>query len=203
MKEIKIAIVGCEENEWKPEQIPKVKQWIKNMFHALGFDNVLVSGHCPKGGVDIWAEEIADELGIKKEIYPAEVNQWNDKKSKDIFVCNFDGCTFEGSEGEIYKHSDETGHMCINVSNKILKGYRSRNIQIAEACDVLCCIVPWVNIEALDNIHEDEPPPFPITLSKNQYCIYCKQIGHPTNGGCWTMKKARQLGKEVHLVMVE
>jgi len=56
------------------------------------------------GGVGTWAEIIATKLGLKKEIYPAEVHQWNDKK-----------------------YSYPTGIL------KILKGYRSRNIQIAEA----------------------------------------------------------------------
>ena len=192
LKKIRIAIGGCEESKWTNSQKVDAKEEIKAILwewerrisqtESISYGEalaviVLVSGHCPKGGVDIWAEEIADEIGIKKEIYPAEVNQWNDKiehkKTNNIWVS--------------YK----------------LKGFRSRNIQIAEACDVLCCIVPWVNIEALDNIHEDEPPPFPITLSKNQYCIHCKQIGHPTNGGCWTMKYAKKLGKETHLVVIE
>ncbi|MEM2129813.1 MAG: hypothetical protein QXZ70_04360 [Candidatus Bathyarchaeia archaeon] len=79
MKPLKIAIVGCEESSWKQEQAFIAKQTIKNIF----LDNLseyekrryptkkltsvkLISGHCPRGGVDIWAEKIADELGIQK-----------------------------------------------------------------------------------------------------------------------------------------
>jgi len=39
-------------------------------------DPVLVSGHCPNGGVDIWAEEEAKELGIPTAIFPPKVNSW-------------------------------------------------------------------------------------------------------------------------------
>ena len=192
----KIGIVGPEESKWTPEQIPKVKQWIKNMFHALGFDNVLVSGHCPKGGVDIWSEEIADELGIKKEIYPAEVNQWNDKVIIDA---------------KSYDEHIITGAFHVIARSKRLKGYRSRNIQIAEACDILYCIVPCTC-----SPKEEDHPKFtkeleemgigwiysdkPITFYK---CKHCKKWGHPTNGGCWALLKAKELDKETHLVVIE
>jgi hypothetical protein len=38
---------------------------------------VLVSGHSPVGGIDIWAEEAADWLGIPKDIKAPKVEQWN------------------------------------------------------------------------------------------------------------------------------
>ena len=235
MKEIKIAIVGCEDSKWKPEQIPKVKKQIRDKLFGLqcpkcksfdiesvgykrthidsegGVDSpfwkcrncgyeaewgyqewvihepiVLVSGHCPKGGVDIWAEEIADELGIKKEIYPAEVNQWNDR------YCYESGHT----------HMGET---VVDYTRK-MKGYRSRNIQIAEACDVLYCIVPKrpVLFKQPDPFHSPFEHPFEVQVkTKDIFCIHCNDSGHPTNGGCWTMKYAKKLGKETHLVVIE
>jgi len=64
-----------------------------------------------RGGVDTFAEIIATQLGIKKEIYSVEVEQWNDK---------FD-------DGE-----DISGTM-LERTTRFLKGYRSHNIQIAEA----------------------------------------------------------------------
>jgi len=69
---------------------------------------VLVSGHCPKGGVDIWAEETADKLGIKKEIYLAETEQWPDSISHQIEI------------GIGYKPE--------NPSKVRLKGYRCSSI---------------------------------------------------------------------------
>lgn len=134
---MKIAIVGAQEYNWNKDQKEKAKAMIKAIFIRVVLskdltmknleqilylpidefdfeDIVMISGHCPLGGVDIWAEDIADELGIKKEIYPPEVYQWNDKISKGSYV-------------------DDVVE---------LKGYRSRNIQIAEMCDILYCINP-------------------------------------------------------------
>jgi len=129
----------------------------------------LVSGHCPKGGMDIWAEEIADELGITKEIYRPEINQWNDK-------------------GLTYGINDD----CTPL--EVAKGYKSRNIQIAKACDVLYCIVPK---------KPDYDPEYAAYCSQS-HCNHCNQWGHPTNGGCWTKRYAKEkLGKETHLVVIE
>lgn len=39
--------------------------------------DVVVSGHSPVGGVDIWAEEVAAEKGLKTEIYAPQVDRWD------------------------------------------------------------------------------------------------------------------------------
>jgi len=193
---IKVVMVGPEESKWKPEQIPKVKEEIGRIFvtELWKFNAqqispqrdytgiILVSGHCPKGGVNIWAEEIADELGIEKEIYPAEVNRWNDDISHQIEI------------GFGYKPE--------NPPEVRLKGCRSRNIQIAEACDVLYCIVPKVYVHP-DFIKDAEEMHAFKGSKRTIYCIHCNQFGHPSNGGCWTMKYAKKLGKETHLVVIE
>lgn len=146
----KVAIVGSEEKYWTPEQRIKVIREIKHIFNdeAVSITRdyrslVLVSGGCPKGGVDIWAEIVADVLGIEKDIKSPEIDQWNDFNQKA-----------SGGEGwgrpEVHK-----------------KGYKTRNMEIAEACDVL-------------------------------YCIDAK--GRRKSGGQWTMKRAKEMGKEVHLI---
>jgi len=73
-----------------------------------------------------------------------------------------------------------------------LKGYKSRNIEIAKACDVLYCIVPE---RLTSNKH--------IFLNRDLTCIHCNIHGHPTNGGCWTMKYVNKLGKEIHLIVIK
>jgi hypothetical protein len=89
---IKVAIVGPEESKWiKKDQVGRAKIKIKEVL-ALNrysnkehlttkYDTVLVSGHCPRGGVDIWAEEIAKEMNCYKPdyIFTPDVNQWNDQ----------------------------------------------------------------------------------------------------------------------------
>jgi len=158
---MKIAIVGASEYRWSEKQKEKVLRKIETILYAHGYPQepslTMVSGHCPKGGVDIWAEEIADEFGIKKEIYTPEVNQWNSA----LRCC---AC------GQI--HTLDTW-ICLGEGSSMfdyVKGYRERNIEIAKACDVLYCIEPK---------------------------------GNPSRGGRYTMKYARELGKEVHLLVIE
>jgi len=133
-----------------------------------------------EGGVDTWAEIIATELGIKKEIYSAEVNQWNDKWER------------------VYEE-DETGHWWKRIRKK---GYRSRNIQIAETCDVLYDIEPKGSCKycggqgkVLDRVRS-----FP-TFNQFINCRKCKGVG-VYSGGTWTMRYAEKLGKEVHQVII-
>lgn len=35
------------------------------------------SGRSPVGGIDIWSEQIADELGIQKQVFPAKQHKWD------------------------------------------------------------------------------------------------------------------------------
>jgi len=73
-----VAIVGSEEKYWTDEQKRRVKDIIRKILTSY-LNPVLVSGGCHRGGVDIWAEEVADELGIKKLIFPARVHRWSGK----------------------------------------------------------------------------------------------------------------------------
>jgi len=127
---LKIVIVSAEESKWSKAESEEVRLLISNILsrHNRSEDGiVLVSGRCPRGGVDIWAEEVVDEMNsggdvdeaetarIDKLIFPPEVEQWEDEIVRK-------GIALE--------------------SDIRAKGYRSRNIQIAEACDVLYCFSP-------------------------------------------------------------
>jgi len=86
---IRIGIVGAEEYKWTPQKKKIAKQKIREIlleYLRKGFDVVLVSGRCPRGGVDIWAEEIADELGIKKLIFPPKKYSWYWYKKRNIQI---------------------------------------------------------------------------------------------------------------------
>ena len=85
---IKIAIVGSREKYWKPEQRREVVKLIKSALfkhmssfygrHEMIQDTTsitLISGGCPYGGVDVWAEVVADLYDIKKEIFYPEQNR--------------------------------------------------------------------------------------------------------------------------------
>jgi len=170
---MKLGVVGPQEDKWTEETKDKAIIEINRIFYdnadtvydkygclEFNFDNItLVSGGCPKGGIDIWAEEVADQLKIKKNIIKPEINQWDD--SWDVCGCG-----------------DAT-------HDKKLMGYKSRNIKIAEECNILYCIVPYVDGSKC-NHHKGEQD----------------EIDHPNNGGCWTRQYARKIGKETRLVII-
>jgi len=126
---MKVAIVGAQMSKWETsEQIEEAKRFISSILLAYTVmygEVILVSGGCHKGGVDIWAEEAADKLGIDKIIFPAPAHQWKDILSPipDGHLRPLKGCYIDG---DFY----------------VKRGYRSRNLQIASECDVIWCINP-------------------------------------------------------------
>lgn len=63
---IRVGIVGHEAKKFTAETEAKAREIIRSL---LSPDDILVSGGCHLGGIDIWAEEEADRLGLTKEIY--------------------------------------------------------------------------------------------------------------------------------------
>jgi len=185
---MKIAIVGAEESKWKPEQKEKVKQEIH--IHLSVADGpkwdraVLVSGGCHRGGVDIWAEEIADEMGLEKEIFPAEVHQWLDEV-KNVYA--------DGQKGL---------EPVIGFAAETKMGYKSRNEKIAKTCNVLWNFEPKGNCRHCKGTGEnlfarklypkEDPSP----------CTWCGGDG-AYSGGTWTYNYAKRLRKEVHKVVIK
>lgn len=166
---LKIAIVGPEESKWNNLEVSKANVQMKVNYifnnHQFNFsltedmpDNeiMLISGGCPKGGVDIWAEEVANMMGIPKIIYKPEVNRWEDEVGNldTIGVCPLD-----------HTKIDLTNHNC----NRLI-GYKSRNIKIAKECDILYCIVPYRLYEYCTH-HS----PFNLTHPKNGGCWTMEQ----------------------------
>jgi len=62
-----------------------------------------------------------------------------------------------------------------------LMGFKTRNLKIAQECDVIYCLPSQLRTK-------DEPD-----------CYHCNQP-HRKSGGCYTLRKAEKMGKEVHLV---
>jgi len=63
---MKLGIVGSEAKFWSKSQEKRAKEVIAML---LGGADILVSGGCHKGGIDILAEEIADRKGLEKIIF--------------------------------------------------------------------------------------------------------------------------------------
>lgn len=81
---MRIVIVGAEEKYWGGIAKIKAQNVIFELLSELKPDT-LISGHCPAGGVDIWAEGYAYILGIRTEIYKPETMQWHGISGKRGF----------------------------------------------------------------------------------------------------------------------
>ena len=75
---MKIGIVGSEGKKFTTLGEANARQAIVDILSGKhGVVDSVVSGHCHLGGIDIFAEEEADRLGIQKEIYPPRVHSWD------------------------------------------------------------------------------------------------------------------------------
>jgi len=236
----KIAIVGADGRKWTKEQEEKVRSMIQGLLvdwkarrdmrlFQDGTDIgeiVVVSGHCPvgeerwycvdcstkelpdkgwlgswdenihhqsshkrvikvydEGGVDTEVEIACAKLGIKTELYLAESGRWI-----DIW-------------------HDEKG---TRLSKKKL-GFRSRNIQIAEACSILYDLEPKGKCRHCGGSGTKVISKEPLDLSRlvrkikeKHYlvkCYYCEGDGS-SSGGTHALREARKRGKEVHKVII-
>lgn len=74
-----IGIVGHEGAKFttQGEVLARAKiREIYDYYARLATSLRLVSGACHLGGIDIWAEEEADKLGIEKLIFPPKTHSW-------------------------------------------------------------------------------------------------------------------------------
>ena len=73
-----IGIVGHGSDKFTERGKSLALLLIKQIFADSSFtENILVSGHSPVGGIDIWAEEIANELNITTDIKRPKQNRWD------------------------------------------------------------------------------------------------------------------------------
>jgi hypothetical protein len=146
---MKIGIVGAEAKKFTPETERSARMGIRQLIAEA---ELVISGHSPLGGIDWWAIEEADKLGIATREYAPTTSQW-----------------------------DGPG------------GFKERNLAIADASDVVVCIVPKVLPEGYRGRR------FP------QGCYHCHTLpdNHVKSGGCWTMHQAEAKGKQTFLVIIE
>lgn len=90
-----LGFVGSEEKHWTSKQKAKACKFIRGLLllyiqrHRFGIElapPIVCSGRCKEGGLDIWAEEIADELGLEKKIYPAKGKGWKFYRKRNLKI---------------------------------------------------------------------------------------------------------------------
>ena len=60
---MKLAIVGAEDKKWNGKEKQAKDMLFKYLFELNNIE-LIISGGCPNGGVDIWAEEYANKHSI-------------------------------------------------------------------------------------------------------------------------------------------
>jgi hypothetical protein len=73
---MKLAIIGHAERKFTPKTKQEAFMVITHVIEKYS-PSVIISGRSPEGGIDIWAEETADQLKIPKLIFPPEIHQWD------------------------------------------------------------------------------------------------------------------------------
>lgn len=73
---MRVGIVGHERAKFTLDGERAAAEVIRELLEPAG--RVLVSGGCHLGGVDIWAEVIADRLGRKKIVHLPKVLNWSE-----------------------------------------------------------------------------------------------------------------------------
>jgi len=72
---MRIGIVGNGTDKFTKAGKEKALEIIAELLSPKG--TVLVSGRSPAGGIDVWAEEIADSMKIEKSIWPPVTKSWS------------------------------------------------------------------------------------------------------------------------------
>ena len=77
---IKVAFVGADSSKWDQKSETVVRLKVRNImrYYMSAYPDAFIpiSGHSPKGGVDIWTEEIAKELGLEMKIFAPKAFVW-------------------------------------------------------------------------------------------------------------------------------
>ena len=136
-----LGIVGSEAAKFTPVTEAAARALIRKLCEPLSHfeGDMVVSGACHLGGIDVWAADEANALGLDVREFPPASQSW--------------------------------------------PHYRARNIQIADASDIIHVITV-----------RELPPDY--TGMRFASCYHCKTAAHVKSGACWTAHYAeRQFGK--------
>lgn len=89
---MKIGIVGHGADKFTIESVLWAKEQIKQIM-IKNPDAIFVSGHSPVGGIDIWVEDIAKDLGMETDIKSPTDHSWDGSygfKARNIDIAKSD-----------------------------------------------------------------------------------------------------------------
>jgi hypothetical protein len=151
---MKLGIVGHDGLKFTPEREAHARSVIRGAI-ALLRPEVVISGACHLGGVDICAAEEARKIGVPVDERTPNVRRWD-------------------------------GHPN--------RGYKQRNLEIAERSDHVMVIVVATLPPGYDRSREVH----------FESCYHCgpKRTRHVKSGACWTAKMAAAQGKATSLEII-
>jgi len=73
---VKLGIVGAAREKFTPETEKVARERMREI--VLGHRaEIIVSGRSPLGGIDVWAEDLAEELDLETRIFEPSVRRWD------------------------------------------------------------------------------------------------------------------------------
>lgn len=78
-----VGIVGHEAAKFTAQTEKKARAVIRQIMKPA---ELVVSGHCHLGGIDIWAEEEAAKAGIPYLVYPPRTLAWDGYKRRNLQI---------------------------------------------------------------------------------------------------------------------
>lgn len=80
-----LGIVGSEGSKFTEETEQLARDMIRHL--ALKYDaDTICSGACHLGGIDVWAIEVAEDLGLNTIEYPPAFHSWDHYKTRNIKI---------------------------------------------------------------------------------------------------------------------
>ena len=80
---MRIGIVGAEAAKFTPAGEVAARVLIRSLITPT---DIVVTGGCHLGGVDIWAVEEAERIGAGTEVYAPEAHSWEYYKARNILI---------------------------------------------------------------------------------------------------------------------
>lgn len=80
---MRIGIVGSEASKFTPETQEQARAAIRSLLNP---GDIVVSGKCHLGGIDIWAVEEAKKLGLETVEYPPKYHGWPAYRERNLRI---------------------------------------------------------------------------------------------------------------------
>ena len=72
-----VGIIGHASEKFTPVSQSRAIAVIRGILVSCSPDVTVVSGRSPMGGVDVWAEELAEQMGFGTQIFAPKVRRWS------------------------------------------------------------------------------------------------------------------------------